>query len=236
MGYVAARKELFERKLMRFCVYNNAAGFLRVCDTGADDRMHDPYDDTRIHPECYVQNDFAPKIVASALEAPHTSERYYKNVAVLKEHVKRELEKALRSSSKFKDAWMRGELIELDDKMFLLVLEEYAEELEKANKGKRLKQFEAIKQELRFPWYDRRKPLSEPGTKELFTLITGETDQSLHVGMKVGCKVVETRRGGATVIIDNGMRGNVNISKISDARIEDINTVLRVSYLTPFYR
>ena len=122
----------------------------------------------------------------------------------------------------------RGELIELEDKMFLLVLEDYAEELEAANKGKRLKQFEAIKQELRFPWYDNRRPLAEPSTKELFTLITGETDQSLYVGMKVGCRVQETRRGGATVIIDNGMRGNVNISKISDMRIDDIDSVLRV--------
>jgi transcription elongation factor SPT6 len=125
----------------------------------------------------------------------------------------------------------RGELIELEDKIYGLDLEEYAAELESAGKGKRFKQFEAIQQELRFPWYDRRKPLAEPSAKELFTLITGETDQSLYAGMKVGCKVLEARGGGATVLIDNGMRGNVHISRIVDPphRVDDIKEVLRVS-------
>lgn len=43
-------------------VYNNAASFLRVCDQGLEDKAVDFFDDTRIHPECYIQNDFAPKV------------------------------------------------------------------------------------------------------------------------------------------------------------------------------
>lgn len=44
-------------------VYNNAASFLRVCDQGLEDKAVDFFDDTRIHPECYIQNDFAPKVI-----------------------------------------------------------------------------------------------------------------------------------------------------------------------------
>jgi transcriptional accessory protein Tex/SPT6 len=107
LRFVTTRKELLERKLLKTCVYNNAAGFLRICDNGSDEHMIDPFDDSRIHPECYVQNDFAPKIVASALQLPHNPERYIKNLALLTQHVKRELDKALKSNCKFNEAWMR---------------------------------------------------------------------------------------------------------------------------------
>jgi transcriptional accessory protein Tex/SPT6 len=62
LGCVSSRKELLERKLMGKIVYNNAASFLRVCDQGLEDKAVDFFDDTRIHPECYIQNDFAPKV------------------------------------------------------------------------------------------------------------------------------------------------------------------------------
>jgi len=62
LGCVSSRKELLERKLMGKVVYNNAASFLRVCDQGLEDKAVDFFDDTRIHPECYIQNDFAPKV------------------------------------------------------------------------------------------------------------------------------------------------------------------------------
>lgn len=42
-------------------------GFLRIADSVADQQL-DPLDNTRIHPECYVTYDFAPKICADALE------------------------------------------------------------------------------------------------------------------------------------------------------------------------
>lgn len=112
--------------------------------------------------------------------------------------------------------------------MSILELEDYAAELERANKGKRLKQFDAIKQELRFPWYDDRKPLGEPTAQELFTLITGETDQTLHVGMRVGCQVLEVRDKWATVTIENGMRGNLNINNVADSDVKYVDDVLKV--------
>ena len=76
-----------------------------------------------------------------------------------------------------------------------------------------------------------RTPLTEPNTNKLFELITGESDYSLYVGLRVGCKVQETRGNSVNLVIDNGLRGFARISKISDDRIEDVSAVLRVCIL-----
>jgi transcription elongation factor SPT6 len=94
--------------------------------------------------------------------------------------------------------------------------------------GKRLKQLQAIIHEVRYPWLDLRKPLREPTMEEMFTVVTGESDYSLHPGLHVGCKVIEIRQSAATIIIDSGIRGFVRISKVSDERVEDISQVLKV--------
>ena len=63
LGFVSSRRQLFERKLLGRVVYTNAAGYLRVCDNGlGEGAQQDPFDDSRMHPECHVQNDSAPKI------------------------------------------------------------------------------------------------------------------------------------------------------------------------------
>lgn len=91
-----------------------------------------------------------------------------------------------------------------------------------------MRQFEAIVQEIRFPWLDTRPPLKEPELNQLFTYITGESDYSLYPGLRVGCKIIELRGNAATLVIDNGMRGFVRISNISGEKIPDVSTVLRV--------
>ena len=94
---------------MKHCVYNNAAGFLRIFDNGSDEHVFDPFDNTRIHPECYVKDDFAPKIVASALRVAHSPDSYTKNVMLLRKHVRRELDNSLIGDKDpaFKAAWFR---------------------------------------------------------------------------------------------------------------------------------
>jgi transcription elongation factor SPT6 len=229
LGFVSSRRELFERKLLGRVVYTNAIGYLRVCDNGISDIQMDPLDDTRIHPECYVQNDFAPKICASALGIEHSAELYIKTVLRLREHCIRELKKNLESNYSFKDAWLtRGELLELPDKMELLELDDYANEVEAAGKGKRFRQFEEIKEELRYPWLDRRVPLPDcPSEYEMFSLITGETDQSVYVGLHVACTVLELKSRSADVMTEVGIRGFVRMQNCSDQHIEDVSEVLQ---------
>ena len=45
----------------------NAAGFLRVDVDINESNTMDPFDNTRIHPECYYINEWAPKICADSL-------------------------------------------------------------------------------------------------------------------------------------------------------------------------
>jgi hypothetical protein len=136
----------------------------------------------------------------------------------------------------------RNELTDLPDKLSKLQLTEYAQELEIAGKGwslwcsqtsyvplgKRLKQFESIIREIRFPWLDMRTPIKEPNPNELFALVSGESDYSLYAGLRVGCKILETRGNAVTLVIDNGLRGFARIVNISDDRIDDVSAVLKV--------
>ena len=79
IGQVDSRNTLLVKKLMGPVVWTNAAGFLRVAGSShpessggagfagaaALDDMQSleyPLDNTRIHPECYITHDFAPKI------------------------------------------------------------------------------------------------------------------------------------------------------------------------------
>jgi hypothetical protein len=192
------------------------------------------------------------------MDMTHTDnyQRTVETVAMLRKNCRRELEQALKKpNSKFLTSWtryyvqihcfifcVRNELLELPDKLSKLQLHEYAAELEAAGKGakslislrsfltigKRLRQFEGIVQEIRFPWLDTRPPLKEIESNQLFSYITGESDYSLFPGLRVGCKIIETRGNAANLVIDNGLRGFVRISNISDEKISDVSAVLRV--------
>ena len=87
IGQVDSRNILLVKKLMGPVVWTNAAGFLRITGSSSsssssqsapdsaggsgfagaaalDDMLalEYPLDNTRIHPECYITHDFAPKI------------------------------------------------------------------------------------------------------------------------------------------------------------------------------
>jgi transcription elongation factor SPT6 len=102
--------------------------------------------------------------------------------------------------------------------MSLLELDEYAADLERQGHGKRLLQLQDIKEELRYPYLDLRRPMEPPDEREMFTIITGETDHTLYVGLKTGCTVTkiydEMNSGGrrkqrAYVRTDSGLRGSI---------------------------
>ena len=119
---------------------------------------------------------------------------------------------------------------ELKDELDVLDIEDYAALLEGQNLGKRCQQLEKIKSEIRFPWLDMRRPMKEIDDKELFALISGESDHTLFAGLKVGCMIMEIndlidpkterRRQKAFVTTDSGLRGYIAAFEVTDERID----------------
>ena len=66
LKHVNNRKELLERKILKRNVWMNASGFVVDVDIN-ESNTTDPFDNTRIHPECYYINEWAPKICADSL-------------------------------------------------------------------------------------------------------------------------------------------------------------------------
>mmetsp|Transcript_22708 Transcript_22708/g.37888 ORF Transcript_22708/g.37888 Transcript_22708/m.37888 type:complete len:2014 (+) Transcript_22708:62-6103(+) len=261
---VESRNVLLLKKLLGSNVWTNAAGFIKIGKEAVD-----PLDNTRIHPECYTTYDFATKICADALEKTHNRDDYIDNVLKLMQSVRRELEKRIKRHVNWLSLWEHGERpvagvtpyhdavrtadgksyavgVELSDLLSQLELNEYAKALEEAGLGKRKLLFEQlIKEELRYPWLDLRHPLAPISVEETFTLLTGETDQSLYVGLKVGGTVIEVndtsyqdehsgsikRRQRAVVQTDTGLRGFVGVYDIVDDQQVHFETMNIADYL-----
>jgi transcription elongation factor SPT6 len=260
LTYVSNRKDLLERKVLKNNVWFNASGFLRIDSMTNDSSAVDPFDNTRIHPECYYINEWAPKICADSLEEEWTSSHDYSEiVSRLMKDCKKILERKLAKSKAWIDLWRSGRPMngktkyketvkndqgmliekefgcELSDAMSLLLIDDYCNELESQDLGRHRLQFEDIKDELRFPWLDLRQPIDGPSQSEMFTILTGETPNSLHVGMKIGCVItrvedkevfdnrtnVSKRQQRAQVVTDSGMKGFIGMFEVSDDRIDE---------------
>lgn len=88
---------------------------------------------------------------------------------------------------------------ELDDPLARLQLADYAQELQAQGLGRRHLQICHIKDELRFPWLDLRDSLRSLDTAALFASLSGESDHSLFVGLKLGCSVLVSAAPTLTV-------------------------------------
>eukprot|EP00953_Heterococcus_sp_UTEX-ZZ885_P026801 14446-Heterococcus_DN1.PRE.6 len=69
-GVVVSRRQLLDKGLMGPLTYTNAAAFLRIRKKGRLEERDDlnPFDDTRIHTECYIKHHWARQICANALD------------------------------------------------------------------------------------------------------------------------------------------------------------------------
>lgn len=246
-GYVESREVLLTNKFLGKVVWNNCCAFLKIKSRNA---IENPLEMTRIHPECYLMYDFAPKICADALAVDCNPSRYSDIVVKLMKSVRHDLEKRIHKFPEWLDRWQRGKpeyyiegeessmtvsnghsiSIELQDCLSTLLLEEFVQELENRGKGKRRIQFEHIKEELRYPWLDLRKPMQSVSTSELFDLLYGESQYSLYVGLKTGFTVQEIqdqtfyesennnirRRQRAIVKTDSGIKGFIHANEVFD--------------------
>ena len=174
-------------------VWNNCASFLYI-EHDSTNPDSDPLDNTRIHPEDY---DLARKVAADAL-------------GLDEEDVKAETDEN-GPGAIVRKLFKEDE----QEKVNELILEEYAEQLEREYQQRKRATLEAIRAELMGPFEELRKNFTAPGSDQIFTMFTGETRDSLCEGMIVPVNVRVVKDDFAIVKLDCGIEGRVESHEVS---------------------
>jgi len=174
--------------------WENCASFLYIV-YDAQENDTDYLDNTRIHPEDY---EIARKCAADALEFDE-------------EDIKTEIDQN-------GPAAVVRRLIadEQQDKVNDLMLEQYAEQLETQFSQKKRATLETIRAELQNPYEELRRNFEYMSSDEIFTMLTGETEESLRESMIVACQVRRTFGDHIEVRLDCGVEGSVSESEFPE--------------------
>lgn len=192
------RGDLVIRKLLTWNIFMNCCSFLRV----RTNMNGDVLDDTRIHQEDY---NLARKMAADALEIDEEGLEEYENAS---QHV----EELMRDDGA--------------EKLNELLLEDYAHQLEMIQHKPKRMTLETIKVELQHPFRDPRKAFERASPDAIFTMLTGETDQTLKEGFIVPALITKIRDRAATCRLDSGVDGVIAIQNVADQKIGAITDVL----------
>ena len=176
-------------------VWNNCASFLYIDqeDTGG---TTDYLDNTRVHPEDY---ELGRKMAADALELDE-------------EDVKAEIDEGGPGAivrKLFRD--------DAQEKVNDLILEEYAEQLEKNFNQRKRATLETIRAELQQPYEELRRNFALMTTDEIFTMLTGETRDSLCEGMVIPVNLRKVTDHFIVARLDCGIEGRVGVEEITHA-------------------
>ena len=199
-GVVTARAELVgdqDRNILGAVgprVWNNCASFLYM-EFDASEPDADYLDGTRVHPEDY---DLGRKMAADALELDE-------------EDI--EAENQENGSGAIVRKLINDEA---QEKVNDLILEEYAEQLEKNFNQRKRATLETIRAELQQPYEELRRPFALLSTNEIFTMFTGETPDSLCEGMIVPISIRKVADDYVEAKMDCGIEGVVPALAISN--------------------
>lgn len=175
-------------------VWANCASFLYI-DFDSSDQDADYLDNTRVHPEDY---ELGRKMAADALELDE-------------EDIEAE------TSENGLGAIVR-KLVRDDqqEKVNDLILEEYAEQLEKNFNQKKRATLETIRAELQSPYEELRDNFTLLSSEEIFTMFTGETRDTLYEGMVVPVSIKKVGEDFIEARMDCGIEGTVPATEISN--------------------
>ena len=141
-------------------VFINCSGFIKIDTASLSDSGTDTYievlDGTRVHPEAY---EWARKMAVDALDYDDENDA---NPA-------QALEEIIQNPEKLKD----------------LDLDEFAKELKRQGMGLKKQTLYDIRTELTDRYQDKRIPYSRPSVEDIFTMLTGETQDTLFIGKLV---------------------------------------------------
>ncbi|EJD52929.1 hypothetical protein AURDEDRAFT_110772 [Auricularia subglabra TFB-10046 SS5] len=186
-------------KVMTKQIFMNTAGFLRIPqedDYDARDSKRskhddvsdapDPLDQTRIHPEDY---ELARKMATDALDMDEED--------VKDDHPSMVITQILNHRDKEK-------------KLNELNLDDFAVNLQMTNQDFKRQTLDNIKSELLHPFADGRREFRLPSHWEVVTMLTGETQKSLRVGLIVSVVVTRIKDSFVHVRLASGVDGIIN--------------------------
>ena len=199
-GLVATRAELVgdadQHKLPAVGprVWNNCASFIFI-EFDSSEQDSDYLDNTRVHPEDY---DLGRKMAADALELDEEDIQAEQQEngpgAIVRKLIKDDAQEKVND----------------------LILEEYAEQLEKNFNQRKRATLETIRAELQQPYEELRRNFALLSTDEIFTMFTGETRDSLCEGMIVPVSIKRVADDNVEVKLDCGVEGTVPGMDISE--------------------
>lgn len=174
-------------------VWNNCASFLWI-EFEATDAESDYLDNTRVHPEDY---DLGRKMAADALELDEEDIQAEQQEngpgAIVRKLIKDDAQEKVND----------------------LILEEYAEQLERNFNQRKRATLETIRAELQQPYEELRRNFALLSTDEIFTMFTGETRDSLCEGMIVPMSIKRVADDSIEGKLDCGVEGIVPPNDIS---------------------
>ena len=245
-GSIGRRRDLLEKRFLGPIVYNNAVAFLRIreIDQLIDHLLH-PLDETRLHPDVYLRNNWAVKIAFDALEREDPKSKEAAAMKALRDVMDNSHEEVERLFKATQEEWEQsfgGQMFNIKgwdprvnvpqdrwrDKVDELDLDTFANMIKQNGQGRWHSHLEMIKWEFRLPFADPRNPMETlPGDK-LFHLITGETDQSLRPGKEITGKVVMNGEFGSRIKLEGDIPAFVPLRNLSDEHVESAEDVVSV--------
>jgi transcription elongation factor SPT6 len=187
-GHLDNRAELITKQVVSKNIFMNCASFLRITSSGKE---ADPLDTTRVHPEDY---DLAKKMAGDALELDEEDVVMAEQEGGVVKHL------------------MEDDPEKLND----LILEGYADQLAKLFNQLKRNTLEQIKDELQSPYEELRRDFKPLPVEEVFTMLTGETEESLHENMVVPVSIRRVGDRYVSAFLDCGVDGTILQVEMSD--------------------
>lgn len=194
-GKIATRDQLMgdsdHPQILGPKVFENAASFLIIAHSKERDTEY--LDSTRVHPEAY---ELGRKMAADALDFDE-------------EDVVQIVQGAGKGG--VINRLMKGDNVH---KLNELILEEYAEELERNFNQRKRATLETIRAELQNPYEELRSKFMRLSVDEVFTMLTGETKETLDEQMVVAVKIRRVTDRYVSARLDCGIEGNVSTDEM----------------------
>jgi transcription elongation factor SPT6 len=202
-GNLINREFFIKGGLLTTKIFLNAAGFLRITNDSEPMKnsknrhneeadVPDPLDNTRIHPEDY---ELARKMATDALELDEED--------IHDEHPSHVISVIMHDEDN-------------ERKLNELNLDDFAVNMYETNQDRKRHTLFDIRTEILKPFGENRKPFKIPEPWEILTMLTGESQKNLRVGLIVSVSVLRIKPTFIAVRLDSGIEGLINIQYISD--------------------